>query len=209
MKIENQTYYHLQRINNINIEWKVGDEIFFNSKRENYYWQGLKQSVSLILKNYNITEDHFNVLDAIILDETEVNRTQYQLELILKQIHDTIDRNKIIQYCQEVIYEHIRIQKFNNLPSRNNCIWVVPTINDTDKWDDILPCNRKRNLKLVLTGIMHYTTGLLICTEKNRRIINAFRNAQEYWNPSINIVSEKEYLFEGSVIIDEILTINK
>ncbi len=203
MEVTNQPYYHLQRINESNINWKIGDKIIFSSKRKNFYYSSLMTSFYDILKENDIPEIEGKKLENNILNGVLIEYSQRLLEKLLGLIRKEQDKNKVIQYFQELIYECVRKEKYNHLPSRNNCIWIVPKLEDLNEWKDILPSLRSRILKLNLKGEIHETTGLLICTDKNRQIKNAFENANKYWRPDFDITKETEYLFEGVVEIDE------
>lgn len=203
MKVTRQQYYHFQRINDVNIKWKAGDKIVFDSKRKNYYFSSLEESVKEILKENKISSKKLEKIVHDIIHGTSVDVTQKQLDDILNLIKNNLDKNKLIQYFQELIYEHIRQIKYNHLPSRQNCIWIVPYRNDLTEWEKILNCIRSRILKLNLTGEIFRTSGILISTDKNRQIINTFKNAEKYWSADIDGLDEKEYLFEGTVEIGE------
>ena len=206
MKITRQPYYHFQRINDVNINWKVGDELIFDSKKENYYYSSLKNSINEILNENDISTKRLEKIEHIIIHETYVKGTQKQLDDLLSLINKDLDKNKLIQYFQELIYEHVRQNKYNYLPSRQNSIWIVPNRNDLNEWEKILSSFRSRILKLNLSGEIFKTSGLLICTEKNRQITNTFKNAERYWSADTEGLEETEYLFEGIVeIVEEII----
>lgn len=206
MKITKQPYYHFQRINDVNINWKVGDELVFDSKRKNYYYSSLENSINEILNENEISANEVKKIEHNIIYKTYVDGTQKQLDDLLNLISNDLDKNKLIQYFQEQIYEHIRQIKYNHLPSRQNSIWIVPNRNDLNEWEKIFNCIRSRILKFNLTGKIFKTSGLLICTDKNRQIINAFENAERYWCSDNDELDETEYLFEGIVeIVEEII----
>ena len=203
MEIIQQNYYHLQRINEVNIKWKVGDKLTFDTNQENYYYKGLKNAIREIQTEHGFPNILVNNIENKLLSRISNQYTQNQLDELLNAIDSAPHKNKVIQYFQELIYEYVRKRKFSYSPSRHHCIWVVPKRNDLVEWEEIVLSHRSRILKLNLTGKTLRTTGTLICTEKNRHLMNAFENAVKYWKLDFTTEKEIEYLFEGTFIIDE------
>ncbi|MBI9037730.1 MAG: DUF2441 domain-containing protein [Bacteroidales bacterium] len=216
MKIENQTYYHFQRINEKNEHWKEGDIIEFNKSKENIYFSSLKKSIS---KYYNSISDQNIKIKIKSLEDTIKSETEKQIEnsgltydnqLQIDSIKEQVDeiRNyyyKCIQLQQELIFETKRKKINDELPSRFNCIWVTKDLTEFCQWPEILKCRRSRILELKLTGYIHMTSGIFIDTDKNREISIAISNAEKYWRGSFNQETEIEYLFEGKTEIIKIL----
>lgn len=210
MIVSNKEYYHFQRMNDqrtdaIYVEWKIGHSKKFNGLKENFYYSDLKNAALDLIKRYHLSNNYEVDLIEIIHKNISGEKLQKQIDFDVKKISNNDEKQKLIQFFQEIIYEQIRIKYFPNLPSRMNCIWVSKNQAESQDWENILQCPKSRMLLLCLNGIIHKTTGNLICADKNKLIKDAINNAHKYWNPNDVHKNEIEYLFEGEInIIKEI-----
>ena len=217
MRTINKIYYHLQRINEKNIHWKIGDIIEFNKNIENYYFYSLNESI--LSFHESLSEQNLKTqirdLEQKIKSETvkQIDNPEltFDNQFIINSIEIQIDEikcyyDKCIQLQQEIIFENIKNKINIELPSRQHCIWVTENINELCQWIKMFEDQPSRILKLRLNGNIHTTSGEFIDIIKNKNIKNAISNAKEYWQgTSNNKVNEIEYLFEGKVEIIDII----
>lgn len=117
-----------------------------------------------------------------------------------------------IRYYQniirEMVFEEVRKEHFPTLPSRKKCLWVIPNeIKRINYWWDRLPRDDNEErvlLKLRLTGNIHKCNQSFI-TLDYASVLDKKELALNYWSgvPG-NSDIENEYLFEGTVTVEEI-----
>ena len=216
--VDKRTYYHLQRINHLNENWKCGQIINFNKDKLNYYSSSMKEQLDRDLGDYifrkkidfktDINELYHRIIDKDlyqIIDEGEdrfwdIQQTCNYLEVFTGKAVNAIESYLKVQ--QELIFESVRKKTNADLPSRMNCIWVTKTKKELSKWCGIF--ESYQILKLELKGNIHKTDGKCIDTKKNQSLYNCFNSAIDYWNGEFNSNDEIEYLFEGEVKILDI-----
>jgi len=124
-------------------------------------------------------------------------------------INSLINSNEhYIRYAREVLFEEVRKEFFNQLPSRQKCLWVIPQDEgqkSLNYWNGLLKNKESRILSVRLTGKIHRTNQDYLTLTTNS--FNYIREqAFRYWNgTSGNETERDELLFEGFVtFIEEI-----
>jgi len=212
MTLRNKTYYHIQRPGiNRNI-WNKGDCLQTSRMRYNAFYSGLLRDTvgkadangepiglikfsNLIFdkdKNGN-TIDQYNDYESLFY-ELQDNSLEY--EDLAQRLHWAL--LQYLKWIREEIFESVRTEIDNKLPSRKHCIWVC-TEGDLQKWWDLFKNNADNKiveLKLDNKNQVHLGDGTLI--EADTFSIEEYKSiAKKYWSGKIDSFEEVEYSYEG------------
>lgn len=202
------TYYHIN--NNPDCSWKNGDEFYFGQE-ENKFWRSfLEKGASIKLDGNNRRPADQVIkfaLNAYAYNEPVPPQMQaYHFKPVhtLKEASDCLRQS--ISAVRELIFESIRKEFYPDLPSRHNCIWLVP--DDPQSltfWKELVYGKTKRIFKVEAEGTIHRAankwliTGTIPLNE-----INSL--AHNYWKGTDAGGLEDEILFTGKLKIIEELT---
>ncbi|MEH6990585.1 DUF2441 domain-containing protein [Cytobacillus firmus] len=101
-----------------------------------------------------------------------------------------------VKISREVIFEQVRLESFPNLPSREKCLWVIPS-DDYDNYSTWAKALENGEvLKLSLNGKIHKTYDYHLKIEHDQNINTIRKNAYKYWSGE-PANSPYEILFEG------------
>ena len=168
MKVEKQIYYHANSGN----ELKVGDILIFDCNTKNKMYEQVYNS-KYFLNNMDANE--------IILNKKKNNSMDFEPnELIL--IANTINNDAFV--LRELALEEVRKEKYNNYPSRLNCLYLSKTYDDAKEWVNILKRNKKECKQIVtfeVTGEIYSFDGYLM-KRQNISYQELLDRAEEYWN---------------------------
>jgi|SRR5882724_10752993 len=201
-----KAYYHINKNNNCN--WKIGDEIDLG-KGNNYYWQSLAELGDFI----EINGEKFDVdLIAKTAFESYIGKTPAPVKMKgyhfnpLKTLRETIDSlGNALKICREFAFESIRKEFYTELPSRRQCIWLIP---DNEKalefWQNTIHNKDQRIFKVTVDGKIHRAAQKwLIGGTFSANKWNIL--AHSYWKGEDSGSIEDEILFEGKIkIIEEV-----
>lgn len=176
--VTGDVYYHVQKISKDNKDkpkFDVG-QTYTIGKNKNYFIGDYDELKLKIVETSSLVE---------LFIEYEWILTEYRM------------------FIREYIFEEIRKESFPDLPSRHNCLWVIPpNIDGIKYWWDIISKSKDYTceiLKLELTGHIYKTNAWYLketITPFNRMRGEAFK----YWSGNAgNDPREDEYLFEGTV----------
>lgn len=108
-----------------------------------------------------------------------------------------------MKYIRERIYEDVRLEVNPNLPSRMNCLWVLPdSFLETrlNYWSH--QTGSKKLVKLSCTGVIHRADQRFLITEPFNLPLQRYM-ANKYWSGEImeesNKIENEEILFTGAV----------
>jgi Protein of unknown function (DUF2441) len=198
------SYYHINK--NIKCNWKIGDEIDLG-KEHNYYWQSLAEMGDSI----EINGEKFYV-DLISRHAFEAYTGKYLPPVKMKGYHfmpldtlkETIDSlGNALKICRELAFESVRKEFYRELPSRQNCIWLIP---DNEKslefWKNIICSEHQRIFKVTIDGKIHraaqkWLIGGTFSLNKWNML------ARSYWKGEDSGNIEDEILFEGKIKIEQ------
>lgn len=110
-----------------------------------------------------------------------------------------------VSYVRELIWEDVRKREFPHLPSRQRCIWLVPTIEGARYW--IRRTGIAGNFQVLRVrgqGRIHRASEafLLGDSEPMRETI---RKARQYWLGIVEDPSTEEVIFEGRITVLEVV----
>ncbi len=197
-------YYHINK--NIDCGWKAGDEIEFG-KEENNYWKSLSGTDDLI----EIDGEEFDVhLIAMHAFKTYVNGSPPPTAMKgyhfnpMKTLHETIDSlGNALKICRELAFESIRKEFYPELPSRLNCIWLIPdNLQSLTFWKNVIPNGHQKIFKIVIDGKIHRAAQKWLIG--GTYSVNKWSSlAHSYWNGEGSGNKEDEILFKGKIKILE------
>ena len=127
----------------------------------------------------------------------------YYLKFNLQKSDNSIPDNvKIKEYTmliRELVYEEVRTAYYPSLPSRRHCAWLCDK-NELELWKNTLGGDFEI-YKVIANGNIHECyAGALEDDNINFRIL--YEKAIAYWNGEcIGNPLEKEYLFEGEIVL--------
>lgn len=111
--------------------------------------------------------------------------------------------------ARELLLEKVRCEKFPGAPSRRNCIFLIESEIEIEKWKNEIGTNRKsyQVLRLLVTGnIIRVESKNL--PEGNEPFSEWESKAYKYWNCEPTDNPRFEVLLEGQVTVDSILEKN-
>ncbi len=205
------TYFH---INTSNRNWKIGDEVFIGNE-DNNYWESFADSSDLIELQgekhevYKITRTAFEAYAELHPPPSKMCGYHFKILNSLKEAVDSLGNT--IKLNRELAFESIRNKYYPELPSRKNCIWLIPDHEDSlHFWNKILNAEkRKKVFKVIVDGNIHRASqewligGTFSLNEWNKL-------AHNYWKGINSGNVEDEVLFTGTMnILEEITLPNK
>ncbi|EQA6229221.1 DUF2441 domain-containing protein [Enterobacter hormaechei] len=110
-------------------------------------------------------------------------------------------------YVRELIWENVRKSEFNDLPSRQKCIWLAQGEDNLQFWLSRIGKSSKdiNVFKVVPSGILHSADEELLLTDIEPYDETLIK-ARQYWSGIITNQNSKEVLFEGSLKIGELIS---
>lgn len=190
INVNEEIYYHINTGKKLNI----GDILEIGNKYNNFYYE-----------IYN-TEHLINEKDANEYLSDMKRKHTLSFENNEKAILISKTVNDYAMITRELMFEEVRKQINNELPSRLKCLYVCKTEEEINTWLEIFKRTNKKDyqiLKLKLTGKIFEGDASFI-TRQNISLNNIKEQAKLYWNKTKkdNIM---EYLFEGKAIVEEII----
>ncbi|MFW7250743.1 DUF2441 domain-containing protein [Enterobacter sp. BNK-34] len=110
-------------------------------------------------------------------------------------------------YARELILENVRKSEFNNLPSRQKCIWLAQGEENLQFWLSRIGKSLKdiNVFKVVPSGILHSADEELLLSDIEPYDETLIK-ARQYWSGIITNQNSKEVLFEGSLKIGNLIS---
>ena len=203
-----RTYFH---INNTNCNWKKGDEICIGNEDNNFWISFAKKSDSIELQGekhdvYKITKTAFEAYAKLHPPPSKMSDYHFNILNTLKEATESLGNT--IKLNRELAFESIRNEFYPELPSRKNCIWLIPNHQDSLQfWNNILNIGQQIKIfKVEIDGNIHRASqewlvgGTLSINEWNKL-------AHNYWKGTNSGNIEDEVLFTGRLKILEEITL--
>ena len=163
-------------------------QIFFGEKKQHKF---LKAIESLGLKS--ASEEDAKRENANVDGDTAMGT--------MLQYGSTVSKEFAL-YKREQVFEQVRKEQFNDLPSRQKCIWLTDEEN-LEYWKTM-----STEEKCLLT--LELQEEKMICCDESWLYIDTFlddeyeRRARNYWTGSVSNAPHLEYLFYGTAIVKNI-----
>jgi len=189
-KVNKKIYYHINTGNKLN----VGDVLNIGDRYNNFYYEIYNSEYLLEEKDANeILIDKRKNKDYSITDIDE-----------FKLVYETINNSAMI--TRELIFEEVRKEVNDELPSRLKCLYVCESLEEIEEWLNIFKRTNKKDyqiLELELTGKV-FTGDASYILRQNISLNKKRQQAKEYWNGN-KINNHNEILFEGIAIVRSII----
>ncbi|TXJ28090.1 MAG: DUF2441 domain-containing protein [Chitinophagaceae bacterium] len=201
------SYFHIN--NQPDCSWKAGDEVYFGNEFNKMWGSYLEKGAYITLNGEKYSADKIAIaaLNAYWRNEpVPIQMTGYHFNPVgtLKEVTDCLGQT--MRIIRELTFEAIRKEFYPELPSRHNCVWLVPDDKQSlEFWKHGVYGSHKRLFKVEAEGITHraaqkwLTTGMMPLNE-----INSL--AHNYWKGNDAGGIEDEILFTGKLKIIEELT---
>ena len=109
-----------------------------------------------------------------------------------------------VTYLREVIWENVRRDEFPELPSRQRCLWLIPTLEGVKYWLERMKPNGYQVLRVQVTGRIHRANELYLLGD-SEPMSQTIEKARLYWSGSFPEGGQEEILFEGRVKVIEVV----
>lgn len=197
MVVKDKIMYHINNSKNRSDIWVPGKVIDNTEDYISDFWTyGLNFSSKVhTVENNDVA--FYKVINHY-LEETQDEETYIRM---LKQASIFLREYSIVQ--REYLLEVVRIEKYPNLPSRKNCIYLCDK-KQLEFWKKELEV-KKNNLgifEVSATGNLFKSSDKLL-PDDGDSINNIIDQANAYWNPNLNDIDDEkaEYLFKGKLLI--------
>jgi len=109
-------------------------------------------------------------------------------------------------YTRELIWENVRKEEFNDLPSRQKCIWLAQGEENLQFWlNRIGKAAKDINVfRVIPSGSLHSANEELLLNDIEP-YDETLMKARQYWSGLITNQNSKEVLFEGNLKIKELV----
>ena len=201
------SYFHIN--NQPDCSWKAEDEVYFGNEYNNMWRSFLEKGAYINLNGEKRPADQVikYALNAYAYNEPvppQMKGYRFNPVFTLKEATDCLGES--MRIIRELIFESIRKEFYPQLPSRHNCIWLIPDDKRSLQfWKNLVHGSNKRIFRVETEGIIHRAankwliTGTIPLNE-----INSL--AHNYWKGNDAGGLEDEILFTGKVKIIEELT---
>ncbi len=186
MRIKNEIMLHISR----KTDWKIGD-IIDVGKNENPFWNKCRTFSPEVEVNGQKMPlfEMFTRYESFDVTENNINFLYSHLKGI---------STEVAFYIREQVFEEVRKNKFNSLPSRHKCIWL--TNNENLAYWKTMSENRRALLTLEVNGDIFCGDGNWL-TIDTLSSVEYEQRAFHYWNGEFSNAPRKEYLFYGQAIV--------
>lgn len=178
--------------------WNIGDTRTFGKEKNSF------------MKYFDIHKEFPNPNNEVALlfdylDNKTLSLNNYNPKASIRYINDLLSH--YLKLTREFIFEEVRMNDYKELPSRQNCLFVIPNDEIIESrikyWYQQL--NKGVLLKLKLSGKLHIANSRFVkLTTQN---LNHYRDqARKYWaGQNVNGDVMEEGLFEGKATLLEII----
>lgn len=200
-----KTYFH---ISNSHCQWKIGDEIHIELE-DNYYWKSFIDNAEFIELQgekhdvYKITRTALEAYTGMHPAPLKMNGYHFKSLYTLKEAIDSLGNT--IKLNRELVFESIRKEFYPKLPSRQKCLWLIPSNEKSlEFWKNTINNRHQRIFKVAVDGNVHRAAhewligGTFSINEWNKL-------AHNYWKGIGSGNTDDEILFDGKIrIIEEV-----
>lgn len=170
---------------------EVGQTINTNSRPSNPYYEQLCDL------NYEIPVNGKKRRLKEFLKSKDIER--FTGRALADSFHCVIDT--YIRLIRETEFENIRRERYSNLPSLNQCIWLTDNLNEALYWRERLnKTNSTRILQVKVDGSLHQADGGYLSAESSS-LPELRVAAQSYWEGTLRANPEREILLKGSMTV--------
>ena len=204
-QVEDQDYYHIRRF----VHWSphgplnVGNETDVGSTTNPYFrfFETHGKTYSLTYQDTGVTEQVPGVRFLERVRDGEINPSNLAQTAVDLASH-------LACYLGELTLEDVRRREFPYRPSRQRCVWLIPSRNGVRFW--------VRRLRLIEEGVgfqvvrvrvqgsLHRANESLLITDSMPKDV-AITRARLYWGGVEEEAETEEILFEGRMRVEEVM----
>lgn len=196
--MDKNIFYHIHKIQDNYLEklWKVGNKITVG-KDDNYFFKLSREFEPKFMEIENVKNvpwnnvyEHYKITHQL---------TEEKSYMLLENARQIISEYQML--IREIVYEDVRKKEFNNLPSRQKCIWLCKK-EQVEFWKKNIGGTLKI-FKVKIEGNAFKSNNDMIVapSESYNKIVEM---AKKYWSYNNKVENEKdEYLYIGSLEILE------
>ena len=195
------SYYHVNRLAGWSPYPLLDEGIVLNVGGESNPYFGFFEKYR---KTYPVTQNdgsELQVLGVSFLSAVrsgEVNSTE-----LPNVAHDLAQH--LVTFLRELIWEDVRRREFPHLPSRQRCMWLIPSLDGVRFWIARMGVtNDFRVLRLRVQGRIHTASEMHLLGD-SVSLEEAIRLARQYWLGVVEDPVRQEVIFEGRVEVKSIV----
>lgn len=112
-----------------------------------------------------------------------------------------------VAYVRELIWEDVRKTEFPHLPSRQRCIWLIPSLEGVYFWLNRLGLEGQEYqiARVRLQGRLHIGSDEHLLGDSEPMSVT-IKRARQYWLGISDSESTQEILFEGRIRVEEFIS---
>lgn len=111
----------------------------------------------------------------------------------------------LVAYIRELIWEDVRRKEFPHLPSRQRCIWLVPTIQGVKYWINRMQVSGEfQVVRVRIQGRIHKASESFLLGD-SEPMEETIGKARRYWLGIVESPDTEEIIFEGRVKVIEVV----
>lgn len=200
-RVKDQDYYHVNRI----VSWspygllKVGEEVDVGVATNPYF-----RFYETYGKTYPVTQP-----DGKVVHRPGVAFLKQVLSGVVNAgdlTQTAVDlASHLASHLGELVFEDIRKEEFPHLPSRQRCVWLIPTQNGVKYWLQRMNVDGQfQVLKVRIQGRLHKASESYLVGD-SMPLEEAIRRARQYWLGIVEEAETEEIIFEGRMRVEEVM----
>ncbi|QWL80823.1 DUF2441 domain-containing protein [Aeromonas hydrophila] len=194
-------YFHINRMVHWSPfkKWEVGEEIDIGGESNPYFSFFESQQ-----KTYPVNTDSGVVNVPGVHFIGEIARGAIQSSDAAKISNELVTH--FVAYVRELIWEDIRKTEFPHLPSRQRCIWLIPSREGVAFWLNALGVKGQdyQIARVQLQGRLHVGSNEHLLGDSEPMLVT-IKRARQYWLGISNSEATQEVLFEGRIRVKEFI----
>lgn len=197
-------YYHI----NMLVPWspygplRVGEEVDVGGSSNPYF-----RYFETFGKIYSVTEKDGSVV--------QLPGVRF-IDLVAEGIIDSPDivhiarelTHHFVAYLREVIWEDVRRREFPHLPSRQRCVWLIPSQDGVKFWLRRMSVYERgldfRVVRVQGQGRLHKASESYLLGD-SEPMIETIEKARQYWQGVVGEAETEEITFEGRMHVLEVM----
>jgi hypothetical protein len=114
--------------------------------------------------------------------------------------------NHFLMLARELFWENVRLSEYPDAPSRQRCIWLITSIEDTKAWLKTLKFQPPAYsvVRLCVSGRALHVDGSFLAGDSEPLPVWA-EKSRAYWSGKQSSSPQQEVLFEGRVEVLEVI----
>ena len=194
-------YYHINRLASWSPfkKWEEGEEINIGGESNPYFsfFETQQKAYSVTTEDGEVSVPGAKFLGCVA--RNEINSPN-----AANIAHDLVQH--FVAYVRELIWEDVRKTEFPHLPSRQRCIWLIPSREGVSFWLNRLGLEGQefQIARVRLQGRLHVGSDEHLLGDSEPMELT-IKRARQYWLGINDSEATQEILFEGRLKIQEFI----